>query len=111
MKEAKLQFILEELKELRKHKDVGADVKTERSAIQDEIKTEESAVRNDVEDKVEKSISAVSVEQEKLENGSMNQAQKLQAAKTAAGPPAKLQEVTRVRGRTPHTPPERRRDG
>jgi hypothetical protein len=39
-------------------------VKTERSVIQNEIKTERSAVRNDVEDKLEKSISALSVGQE-----------------------------------------------
>jgi hypothetical protein len=111
-KAAILQFILEQLKELRKHiRDVGADVKTEGSVIQDEIKTGESAVRNDVEDKLEKSISAVSVGQERVENRSLNQVLRLQAAKAAAGQPAKLQELTRARGGTPPTPPERRRDG
>jgi hypothetical protein len=43
-------------------------VKTERSVIKVEIKTEEGAVRNDVEDKLKKSISAVSVGQQKLED-------------------------------------------
>jgi hypothetical protein len=49
--------------ELRKHiKDVRTDVKTERSAV-----------RNDVEDRLERSISAVSVGQEELENRFLNQ--------------------------------------
>jgi hypothetical protein len=68
-------------------------------------------VRNDGEDKLQKSVSAVSVGQEKLENRSLNQALKLQTAKADAGPSAKLHEVTRVRGGTPLTPPERRWDG
>jgi hypothetical protein len=68
-------------------------------------------VRNDDEDKLQKSVSAVSVGQEKLENRSLNQALKLQTAKVDSGPSAKLQEVTRVRGGTPLTPPERRWDG
>jgi hypothetical protein len=53
---------------------------------------------NNVEDKLEKST-----EQEAL---------RLEVAKkVAVGPPAKLQEVTSVRGGTPPTPPERRWDG
>jgi D-ribose pyranose/furanose isomerase RbsD len=60
--------------ELRKHiRGVRTDVKTERTVIQDEIETEESAVRNNVENKLEKSINAVSVGQEELENRSLNQ--------------------------------------
>jgi hypothetical protein len=60
--------------ELRNHiRRVQTDVKTERSVIQNEIKTEESALRNDVEDKFQKSVSAVSVGQEDLENRSLNQ--------------------------------------
>jgi hypothetical protein len=50
---------------------VRTDVKTQRNVIQDKIKTEESAVRNDVKDKLEKSMTAVSVGQEKLENRSL----------------------------------------
>jgi hypothetical protein len=88
--------------------------KTNISAVRvrkEEHKTEESAVKNDMKDKLEKSVSAMSVGQENLENNrSLNQALRLQAAKAAAGPQAKLKEVARVRGGTPPTPPERRRD-
>jgi hypothetical protein len=68
-------------------------------------------MRNDVEDILEKNISSVSVGQEQLEDTFLNKALILHAAKAAAGLQAKLQEVTRVRGGTPPTPSERRRDG
>jgi hypothetical protein len=95
---ATLQLILDDLKELRKHiRDVGAGVKTERSVIHDEIKTEECVLSNGAEDKFQKSMSAVDVGQEKLDYRSLNQGLSLQAAIGAVGPPAKLQEVTGVR--------------
>jgi hypothetical protein len=53
----------------------------------------------------------VSVGQEKLEDTYLNQAVILHAVKAAAGLQAKLREVIRVRGGTPPSPTERRRDG
>jgi hypothetical protein len=80
-------------------------MKTEK-VIQDGIKNDITGVKNDVEDKLEKGVSALSVGQGELENRPL----RLEAAKTAAGPPARLQEMTAPLG-TPSTPPERRQDG
>jgi hypothetical protein len=94
--------------ELRKNvKDLRADVETEKSAIQDGIKNDVIAVKEDNEDLIENSTSTVAVGQEDHENRSL----KLEAVKVIPGPPTKLPEVTTVRGGTPPTPPERRRDG
>jgi hypothetical protein len=44
-------------------------------------------------------------------NEALNQALKLEAAKSAAGPPPRLREVTRAPSGTTPPPPQRRRDG
>jgi hypothetical protein len=49
-------------------REVGADVKTEKSVIQDGTKSDVSAVKNDIQDKIENSISAVCAGQEELKS-------------------------------------------